>query len=386
MPFSGTTYTYPSGATSAAPGLIVQSAVWNNIHTDSATALTMLMSQLVVMMTDRNALNANGSFEVWQRGAGAAASIAVAASTTAYTADRWYIATGANQAHTISAQTGLSTQSRLSCRVQRNASETGVTALTFGYPFDLDEIYRLRGSEVSVGFLAQAGANWSPVSGTLTIAFYTGTGAVAKRGAGFTGEVTVFSIATNLTAGGAVTTISGESSVIVPTNATQAEVQFTWTPVGTAGANDYVDIDDVQIEPQLSTSTWTPTKFDRISFDEMLYHCKRHYQKTFSYNIAPVQNAGFPGALVTYVQVAATMIGLWWQYPVEMRATASNTTFNPAATANSWINASVSVSVGVSIDTTQSQSSKGIFIHSANTSSPAAGTRMYIHVVADAGI
>ena len=41
----------------------------------------------------RNVLRANGGLEVWQRGAGASASIAAAASTTAYAADRWYIKT-----------------------------------------------------------------------------------------------------------------------------------------------------------------------------------------------------------------------------------------------------------------------------------------------------
>lgn len=386
MAFSGTVYTGPSGSTNAAPGQVVQSTVWNNINTDYATALTMLMSQLAANMTDRNILNANGGFEVWQRGAGASSSIAIAATTTAYTADRWYLTTLANQASVVSAQLGLSSNSILSARVLRNAAQTGVGVMTYGCPLDTDEIIRMRGKNVSLSFLAATGANWSPASGTLVVALYTGTGSVAKRGAGFTGEVSVLSISTNIAAGSAATAIAGESLVVVPTNATQAELQFTWTPVGTAGAADYIQLDDVELDAAYSSADWTPMQFDRVPFDVQLAHCKRHFQKTFDYSVAPAQSGGFPGSISTLVQVAATRVACWWQYPVEMRVTGSNTTFNPAAASANWINASVSVSVVVSVDATLSQCTKGVFIHSAATSSPAAGTNMYIQAVVDAGI
>lgn len=45
MPFSGNLYTPPSGAESAAPGQVVQSATWNSIFTDLASALTAVMNQ-----------------------------------------------------------------------------------------------------------------------------------------------------------------------------------------------------------------------------------------------------------------------------------------------------------------------------------------------------
>ena len=79
MPFSGNVFTLPAGATNATPGQIIQSAVWNNIHSDIQTGLTQVMSQLTALMTGRNLLRGNGSFEVWQRGT----SISQAASLTA---------------------------------------------------------------------------------------------------------------------------------------------------------------------------------------------------------------------------------------------------------------------------------------------------------------
>lgn len=47
MPFNGSgVYTPASGATTAAPGTLIQSAVWNAIFTDISGALTLLGRQL----------------------------------------------------------------------------------------------------------------------------------------------------------------------------------------------------------------------------------------------------------------------------------------------------------------------------------------------------
>lgn len=389
MSFSGTTYTPPSGAENAAAGQIVQSAVWNAIHTDIASALTQLMSQLVTLNTNRNILWMNGGFEIWQQGAGASASIAVAASTTSYTADRWYLTTGANQASVVSAQSGLSSQSQLCARVLRNAAQTGTTAMTFGYPLDTDELYRIRGKKISLSFLVSTGANWSPASGTLTATLYVGTGAVAKRGAGFTGETTVLTIATNLAAGASAAEVSGNSSAVVPATSTQGEVQFTWTPVGTAGAADSFSVDDIQIEPQLAT-TWTPMDFDRLDFATMLAGCKRSFWKTFPYEVAPA--SGGSTAVNTALAVmpqAAEKVQIFVQYPVEMRTNPSFTKYCPTTvTSSNWIDIVSGVTVSASIDfTNNTNATKGIAIYfSASVTATALGRNLYIHIAASAGI
>lgn len=386
MPFSGSTFTGVSGSTSAAPGQIVQSAVWNNINTDYATALTMLMSQLVSSITNRNALWANGGLEVWQRGAGSSASIAVAATTTAYTADRWYLATGANGASVVSAQTGLTAASALCARVRKNAAQTGTAQTYFAYPLDTNEIARLRNNKVSFSCSVQAGANWSPTSGTLTVILYTGTGAVGKRGGTpYTGETTVLSIATNLTAGGAVTTISGSSSVVVPSTTTQAELQFTWTPVGTAGAADDFSVDDVELESQLSASTWTPTNYDRVPFSQMLAACKRHYQKTFEYSIAASAGTNSAQSIIGANAVATQRLAGLWILPVELRTTPTVTTYIPfTGSSANWYDYGASTSVAVNV-TASVIGTKAIYITST-TSGSTTNNMCMIHAQADAGI
>jgi hypothetical protein len=386
MPFSGVTYTQVSGATTAVAGQIVQSTVWDNIHTDFGTAFTQVMSQLVAQVSYKNILAANGSADIWQRGAGPTASIAVASAATAYTADRWYITNAASLPSTISATTALSNASLLGCKVLRNAANNISAAQVFGYPLDSDEVTRMRGSKVTLSGLIKAGANWSPTNGTLTVTLYVGTGAPAKRGGGFAGETSVVAIATNLTAGGAATAISGTSSAIVPVNAAQGEVQFTWTPTGTAGADDSFTFDDMQIEANLSATTWTPNNYDRIPFEAELALCQRYFAKTFPYGTAPAQSVG-SGSLSLRSQATA-QIGIFWQYPVQMRATASIITFNPSAGNANWRDITAAADIVASSDPGTTANEKGIFISGATctTSATAIGHLISISAIADAGL
>src|SRR4029077_16398173 len=247
------TYIQVTGATTAVPGAVVQSSIWNSIHTDLGGALTQYMQEFIAQPANRNILWMNGSFEVWQRGSGDTSVISVAASTALYTVDRYILGAQAGQDSTVAAVTGLITQSKLGARVRRTAGQTGTGQMYFTYPLDTDEVFRMKGKFITITFLVQAGANWSPTSGTLFINLYTGTaaGGPAQRGlTPYTGEVNPLSAAVNLTPGGAIVTISINSSAIVPTNATQAEFSIIWNPTGTAGAADDFTIDDVQIEVQ----------------------------------------------------------------------------------------------------------------------------------------
>lgn len=388
MPFTAATFANVAGASSAATGQIVQSAVWNNIHIDYSTAFTQIMSQIVANLTNRNICWMNGGFEVWQRGAGSASNIAIAASTTSYTADRWYLTTGANQVSSVFTVPGIGNYSILAAVVRRDAGQTGTTVMTFGYPLDTDEIVRMRGNKVTLSFLIRTGADWSPVNGTLTVALYVGTGAVAKRGAGFTSETTVLSVSTNLAVNAPTTSISATSSAVLPTTATQAEIQFTWAPVGTAGATDRFTLDNLQIESNLTTTTWTPMNFDTISFSQMLGGCKRFYTKTFPYSVAPAAGAGLSNSLEIMAQAIAR-VGIWWQYPVEMRDNPSFSKYNPATATSSFFYTLATVSgasgsLTSSIDTQWgTNATKGILIYAATA---AVDQLLFLQLEASAGI
>ncbi len=381
MPFNGNVFTPVSGAESAAPGQVLSSTVWNAIFTDLASALTTVMTQTNTIPTFANVLSANGSFNIWQRGAGSTASFAVPASTTQYTADRWYITTGANQASTVAAATSFDSAAAPAhaCKVQRNAAQTGITSITFGYPLTTDEVVNLNGQRVSFSGLAKAGANWSPTSGTLTINLYVGTGTPQKRGGGFAGETNPLSISVNLAAGTTNSAISGTSTGTVATTSTQGELQVTWTPVGTAGGDDSITFDGFCLVPGTIV-----TSFENLPFDYCLKQCKRFFRKSFPYNTPPSFGAGIIGCL-SAISAASSQIGFYVQFEsIEMYTTATMTTWHPTANSNGWLNNTSGVSVTSTLDVA-SQSAKGIGIFTA-ANVTAANQVLYIHYSADCGL
>jgi len=379
MPFSGNLYTPPNGATNAAPGQVLQSAVWDAIFTDLASALTTVMTQLNTVPTFANVLMANGSFNIWQRGAGSAASFPIPASTTSYTADRWYLTTGTNQATTVTPANSLdaSVAPAHAAKIQRNSGQTGTGVLIFGYPLTADELANIRGGLVSFSGAAKAGANWSPASGTLLINFYVGTGTAGKRGGGFTSETNPVSISTNITAGSSAT-ISGTSAAVVPATATQGELQVTWTPVGTAGTDDSITLDAFCLVPGAIVQS-----FEDLPFDVCLRQCKKFFRKSFPYGTAPAQAAGLAGS-IEVVSAAASQIGLFINFePVEMYATASFVAYSPTGATPNWLDNTTSVSVASSFDT-GSVSPKGAFVIGAAVS--ASNHFCYLHYQADCGL
>lgn len=220
----------------------------------------------------RNIAGRNGGLEIWTRGA----SVAVAASATAYTADGWYLSAGANQACTVSQVAGLASGSISAAQVARNNAQTGTGTLRFAFPLDSDELARLRGRPAALVFTAKAGANWSPAGGALTYAVYCGTGAVAKRGGtAYAGETAPITGTVDLAAGGAAQAVASAVSAAIGANVTCAEVQFSWSPTGAAGAADWVQIDDVHLEampPGIAVAT--PT-FERTDLSLDLLRCRR---------------------------------------------------------------------------------------------------------------
>lgn len=331
----------------------------------------------------------NGSFDVWQRGAGDSSVINVGASTTAYTVDRWYLTTGANEACTVAAHTALTNKSRLACRVQRTNGQTGTTQLKFGYPFTTDEVNMMRGDSIALRIVLSTGANWSPTSGTLNVDVYFGTGTQGKRAGGFTNESHPLSLTVNLaTSSGNVVLEGNSGTTTVATNATQGEIQLTWTPTGTAGVNDFVDLDDCQLEIGTVNTT-----FERLPFGTLLNEMRRHYIKTFRYSVAPAQATGdFAGSLGTNAtyNVSTTGVGPWvqWSFPVEMIGNPVVTTYNPGASNANWRDQTGSADMTVSVDPAAAKSQHGVFISSAGGASNSAsvGHTCHIHAQADAGL
>lgn len=321
----------------------------------------------------------NGTPNVWQRGAGGSAVIAIAASSNSYTADRWALTTFANQACTVSQVAGLTNQSQFAANIQRNAGQTGVSVLAFEQPLTLDQIVALRGQPLYLSFVAKAGANFSAAGGLLFAQLFFGTGTAQRRGqTPYTGETASTAIAAALTPTAAA--FSGSLGT-VPLNATQASLQFYFTPVGTAGTDDSFTICEMQAE-----LGGAATVFERRPFEVELAQCLRFYQKTFVYSTAPAQNVG--ASTNEYynraVSAGATSNTIPIYVSPALRATPTVTLFNPGA-ANAQIR---DETAGADYTSTSAAAiSRATFVViGTGPAGGSVGNRMGIHFTAEAEI
>lgn len=330
----------------------------------------------------RNIAAANGGMEVWQRGT----SISVAASNSpgTYANDRWYLLTGANQAHTVSAVTGLVSGSKLAAQVQRTAGQTGTTQMLYACPLDTDELIKMAGQKVMIIFRCATGANWSPSSGTLIASLVTGTGASPSKSAGFSGSAVPLSQSFNIAAGSSSAFFQTALSTAIAAGITQAEVQFAWTPVGTAGANDWFQVDDVQLQIVTANLTSITPVFERRNFKADYDDCQRFYYKTFPYATAPAQNAGNTGAVsATLFTNSGTLV--WdFRYPVELRAVPSITFYNPGASNGNWRNISILADSGAGV--ASRSTAKGFALADTLTGSDTSTNIVLVHLAADSSI
>lgn len=269
----------------------------------SATSYEFLPTWLAVDAPRYPNLCVNGAFDFWQ----ASTSLSISASTTAtasiYAADQWCMETSANQACTISRQTGTG-QARYRARVQRNSGQTGTAVLRFQQPFETADCYAMRGQFVTVTFLAAKGADFS---GSLRVKLLVGTGSEGRRtnAAAYTTETEPLDGAVTLNAVDGQFTFT--SSVVIPTTTTQAALVFEWKPSGTAGTNDYFEVQDVYLRlggPTVAT-------FPRESQAAGLARCQRFY--TVLAADMRYQNWNTAGQVLTHIV----------HFPTTMRTTPS---------------------------------------------------------------
>jgi hypothetical protein len=211
------------------------------------------------LATPRNIID-GGDFTTnpWQRGT----SFGSIASTLTYTADRWFAVGGASSSISVSQVTGMTAVPGFTQALQfgRANANSNTAVINLGQVLESGDSIRCQGQTVTLSFWAAAGATWSPASGNLGVSLDYGTGSnqsAANMMAGsWTGQSAV-SLTPQQSGGTAGTTATQPITTTwtryaftgtVPAAATQLGVLFSATPVGTAGASDYVQIMGVQLE------------------------------------------------------------------------------------------------------------------------------------------
>ena len=225
----------------------------------------------------------NGGMDIWQRGT------SFIGTAFNYTADRFMCVRGGFAAGmTVSRQTSAQTGFQYAMRMQRDSGNTGTQGLTILTALETANSLQFAGKAVTVSFYARAGANYS--GGSLTTILYSGTGtdqATSSIGS-WTGNATVATLNSTLT----TTFQRFTTTATVGSTATQLGFNISWTPTGTAGTNDWVEITGLQLE--LGS---TATTFSRAggTIQGELAACQRYYQKSYSTETAPATNTTLPG-------------------------------------------------------------------------------------------
>jgi hypothetical protein len=181
----------------------------------------------------------NGGMDIWQRGT----------STTAgganYRADRWYSGRGGAVAGgTWTRQSSGLDGFQYCLRVARDSGNTSTATFYLSSTLETANSLQFANKTVTMSFYARAGANFSPTSGNINVYLKTGTGTDQNVSETWTGNTNVVSSTATLTTTWQRFTYTGS----IGSTATEIGVNFEWTPVGTAGANDYLEITGVQLE------------------------------------------------------------------------------------------------------------------------------------------
>ena len=210
----------------------------------------------------------NGDFGIWQRGT----SFTSTNGTNFFGADRWSIYS-ATTGRTFSRQNTGPNGSSYFMRVQRDSGNTNTSALSLYYTMETAQSKPFAGKAITLSFYARAGANFSAASSTMYSPAVYGTGTDQNQISGFTGSASIANQGNVLTTSWQRFTMTGT----VNAAATQVGFQLVYTPVGTAGAADYMDIADVQWEVGSAATTFQ-TATGTIQGE--LAACQRYFQNT----------------------------------------------------------------------------------------------------------
>jgi hypothetical protein len=216
----------------------------------------------------------NGGFDIWQRGT----SIAYAAANTFF-ADRFSgyrggLATGATVSRQVTGDTTNLPNIQYCARVQRDSGNTSTQSVNMWYNLETADSIRFVGQPVILSFYARKGANYSAASNTLTGTLISGTGTDQAIASGYTGQATVG------TANATLTTTWQRFAIgaTIGSSVTQLGFQFSFTPVGTAGANDYAEITGIQLEYGSVSSVFKRSNGAGGTIQGELSACMRYFQ------------------------------------------------------------------------------------------------------------
>lgn len=214
----------------------------------------------------------NGDMRIDQRAAGA--SYSVTTSSAYGSVDRWGALAAATSVWTLQqVATGL-TDFPSALRIKRASGSTSTAAVFVGQVIESANCRDLAGNMASLSFYATAGANFSAANARLNVEVWTGSGSDqglnSLNTSAWTTQAAPLSTSVVVTTARQLFTLQ----VFIPSGTNEVAVRFNWAGVGTAGANDHVDITGVQLEKGTQA-----TPFESRPYGTELALCQRYYER-----------------------------------------------------------------------------------------------------------
>ena len=324
----------------------------NGQNPQSEAITTSQLATLSLLLPSRgNALiGGDATTNLWQR------ATTGASETTTYAyggPDRWAYWSGTSTAMTVSRDStagDLPTGYQYAFKMARTSGQTGVVQVCMAQEVESANSYQFAGSTAELDFHAYTGANYSAASQNMTAYIIYGTGsdegmqklayglnAGGGGSTGWTGQANATAAVINL---GAVSTAGRYAAVAtIPATATEVGVALCFTPVGTAGTNDYLAFDGIQLirsglgaavsttagyvcNPNSggpSSNTTSNTAVSCASFERRLAQVEALYQYRYYWKLSelttksPVSGANCKNASTTEAECVV-------QFPTLMRA------------------------------------------------------------------
>lgn len=291
----------------------------------------------------------NGQMLIDQRNAGASYTIGTVNGLTNYTLDRWYIAlTPAATGIYAQQVTILSAGINRALTIGRVNGSTSTPQILCCQVIETANCIDLQGKNITLSFAAAAGANFSAGGGQVVAAIYYGTGidqsAATFMGGTWPNFASVAASVITLTPGGGFQTFVVQGQV--PAFAMQLGVRFYFSPTGTAGANDWLMLTNVQLEQGSVAAAQVSPERKPIQIELAL--CERYFQK--SWDLGSVVNSGYSGAMARTLDATQSYASLQEAFGVNMRTDPAVTIYSPVTGAAGMIrNVTAAVDVAAAV-------------------------------------
>lgn len=373
-----------------------------------ASALT-LAGYVGGLPTKGNVLiGGDATTNLWQR---ATTGASVTTTATYGGPDRFFYWSGTSTAMTVSR---TSTAADLPAqgftygfKMARTASQTGVVQTCMAQVVESANAAQFQGQTAELSFYATAGATFSAASSAMKayIVYGTGTdeGAAAMAfglnagggaGAGWTGQANATAAAITINAANGRYVAVGT----IPATAKEVGIALCFTPVGTAGANDYIAFSGIQLvrNPSLASKVSTTVGYDCSgttpviqcsAFDRRLQGVEQLLQQRYYYKLAEsaaVTPVGTCGNSTTSLALCLV------QFPVTMRTAptmayttgfAANTT-----TAMTAVTACTSLATSTAVASTAANVKNVMVACGSSAGFGAAGTTSFLYSNAGSGV